>query len=175
LAIDLRVDRDPRRWSRSLLAAEEPNRSTGCQRPVYLTPFASLVPISQVILFSSGVGYFQREGEINGNSQVELALPAKDVNDLLKSLVLQDAGGGKVTSITYDNQDPIEKTLQSFALDLTYNPTFGELLNQARGEKIEVALQTPGSPAGSLTGSSWAWKAIRFRRPAMRATAPTQT
>jgi hypothetical protein len=110
------------------------------------------LPISQVILFSSGVGYFQREGEISGDSQVELALPAKDVNDLLKSLVLQDAGGGKVTSVTYDNQDPIEKTLQSFALDLTYNPTFGELLNQARGEKIEVTLQTPGSSAGSLTG-----------------------
>jgi len=110
------------------------------------------LPISQVILFSSGVGYFQREGEISGDSQVELALPAKDVNDLLKSLVLQDAGGGKVTSVTYDNQDPIEKTLQSFALDLTYNPTFGELLNQARGEKIEVTLQTPGSPGGSLIG-----------------------
>jgi len=110
------------------------------------------LPINQVILFNSGVGYFQREGEISGDSQVELALPAKDVNDLLKSLVLQDAGGGKVTSVTYDNQDPIEKTLQSFALDLTYNPTFGELLNQARGEKIEVTLQTPGSPAGSVIG-----------------------
>ena len=58
----------------------------------------SPLPIRQVVLFNSGVSYFQREGEISGDSQVELALPAKDVNDLLKSLVLQDAGGGKVTS-----------------------------------------------------------------------------
>jgi hypothetical protein len=117
------------------------------------TPPRSHLPMSQVILFNSGVGYFQREGEVSGNAQLDLAFPASDVNDLLKSLVLQDTGGGKVTSVTYDNQDPIERTLQSFALDLTYNPTFGQLLNQARGEKVEVAFQAvAGSPAGTLAG-----------------------
>src|SRR5439155_395829 len=111
------------------------------------------LPITQVILFNSGVGYFQREREISGNAQLELAFPVSDINDLLKSLVLQDTGGGKVSSVIYDNQDPIERTLQSFKLDLTYNPTFGQLLSQARGEKVEVAFQaTAGSPAGALTG-----------------------
>jgi hypothetical protein len=112
-----------------------------------------LLPIRQVILFNSGVGYFQREGEVNGKAQIELAFPAGDVNDLLKSLVLQDLEGGKISSITYDNQDPVEKTLQSFGLDLTYNPTFGQLLNQARGEKVEIVVQAAGgAPAGTLTG-----------------------
>src|SRR5206468_3325308 len=76
-----------------------------------------------------------------------------DVNDLLKSLVLQDTGGGKISSVIYDNQDPIERTLQSFKLDLTYNPSFGQLLSQARGEKVEVAFQAAaGIPSGTLTG-----------------------
>jgi hypothetical protein len=113
----------------------------------------SKLPINQVVLFNSGVGYFQREGEVNGNAELELAFPAGDINDLLKSLVLQDTGGGKVGSVVYDNQDPIERTLQSFTLDLTYNPTFGQLLSQARGEKAEVTLQSvSGGPSGALTG-----------------------
>jgi hypothetical protein len=117
---------------------------------------ATPLPIAQVILFSSGVGYFQREGEVDGHSRVDLTFPGTDVNDLLKSLVLQD-GGGKVSSVSYDSPDPIEKTLKSFALDLTYNPSFGQLLNQARGEKVEVTLQQgsttqPGTLSGTILG-----------------------
>src|SRR5262249_3148216 len=82
-------------------------------KEILAAPAPSRLPISQVILFKSGVGYFQREGEGNGNVQLNLAFLASDVNDLLKSLVLQDTSGGKVTSVTYDNQDPIERTLQS--------------------------------------------------------------
>jgi hypothetical protein len=111
------------------------------------------LPIAQVILFSSGVGYFQREGELEGNARVDLTFPGTDVNDLLKSLVLQDTNGGKVGTINYDSPDPIEKTLKSFALDLTYNPSLGQLLNQARGEKIEVTLQqSPSAQPGPLSG-----------------------
>jgi hypothetical protein len=111
------------------------------------------LPLAQVILFSSGVGYFQREGEIDGNARVDLAFPVSDVNDLLKSLVLQDSGKGKVTAISYDSLEPVDKTLRSFALDLTSNPTFGQILNQARGEKVELTLQVGGgAAAGSVTG-----------------------
>jgi hypothetical protein len=96
------------------------------------------LPIRQVVLFNTGVGYFQREGQVDGTSRVELTFPAYDMNDLLKSLVLQDNNGGKIASVNYDSYDPIEKTLRSFAIDLSSNPTFGQILNQARGEKIDV-------------------------------------
>jgi hypothetical protein len=116
-------------------------------------PAPPTLPITQVVLFSSGVGYFQREGQIVGNARVELSFPATDINDLLKSLVLQDASGGHVQLISYDSHDPLEKSLRSFALDLTYNPTFGQLLNQARGEKVEVVLApTREAAPGTLTG-----------------------
>src|SRR5207245_8668355 len=115
---------------------------------------AALLPLSHVVLFSSGVGYFQREGKVEGTARVDLTFPATDVNDLLKSLVLQDMGGGRVTAVNYDSQDPIERTLKTFALDLTANPSLGQLLNQARGEKVEVTLQSGAAgQAGTLSGA----------------------
>lgn len=122
--------------------------------PVPPQPPAASLPLSHVVLFSSGVGYFQRQGEIDGTARVDLTFPATDVNDLIKSLVLQDTGGGKVATINYDSQDPIERTLKTFALDLTANPSLGQLLNQARGEKVEVTLQqSTGGAGGTLTGT----------------------
>ncbi len=96
------------------------------------------MPIKQVVLFNSGVGYFQREGEVDGDTRLQLAFPTSDINDLLKSLVLQDAKG-RIGTVNYDSSDPIDKILRSFALDLAANPSFGQILNQARGEKIEIS------------------------------------
>src|SRR5262249_24478345 len=55
---------------------------------------------------------------------------------------------------SYDSSAPLERTLKSFAVDLTRNPGFGQILNQARGEKVEVALLAAGAgqPA-ALTGT----------------------
>jgi hypothetical protein len=115
------------------------------------------LPLSQVVLFSSGVGYFQREGEIEGNARVDLQFPIGDVNDLLKSLVLQDLGEGKIGAVSYDGPEPVDKMLRGFAIDLAGNPTVGELLNQARGEKVEVvllatAVNQPGTLSGVILG-----------------------
>jgi len=117
----------------------------------------SSLPVAQAILYSSGVGYFQREGTVEGNTRVDLTFPVQDVNDLLKSMVLQDLGGGLISAVSYDSQAPIEKTLQSFAVNLTGNPGFGAVLAQARGEKVEVTLQQgnaaqPGNVTGSIIG-----------------------
>jgi hypothetical protein len=136
-------------WRSSPGAPQPPDNGQASERRL-----GHRLPLSQIILFNSGVGYFQREGAIDGDARVDLQFPSGDVNDLLKSLVLQDLGHGKVTTISYDGQEPIERTLKTFSLDLTGNPTFGQLLNQARGEKIEVTLQTTnGSVSSTLTGT----------------------
>src|SRR5690242_6233814 len=112
------------------------------------------LPIGQVVLFSSGVGYFQREGTVEGNAHVDLSFPVTDINDLLKSMVLRDLDGGHISTVSYDSNAPIERTLKSFAINLTGNPSFGGILNQARGEKVEVVLQqTNANQPGTMTGT----------------------
>jgi hypothetical protein len=112
------------------------------------------LPVAQAVLFSSGVGFFQREGEIDGNQRIDLSFPVQDINDLLKSMVLQDLGHGHVSAVSYESRDPIDKTLRSFAINLTQNPGYGQILNQARGEKVEVSLQaTNNAQPGTLTGT----------------------
>lgn len=101
-------------------------------------PGAAELPIRQVVLFSSGVGYFQREGQVDGHSRIDLSFQMENINDLLKSLILEDRGGGQIATVTYDNRNPIDQTLKSFAIDLTRNPSMGDLLNQVRGEQVEV-------------------------------------
>ena len=115
---------------------------------------APQLPIGQVVLFSSGVGYFQREGTIDGDARVDLSFPTQDINDLIKSMVLRDLNGGHISAVSYDSNAPVEKTLQSFAVNLSSNPTFGQILNQARGEKVEVVLQQANAAQpGTLTGA----------------------
>ena len=55
--------------------------------------------------------------------------------------------------LRYDSQEPIEKTLKSFAIDLSANPSFGQILNQMRGEKVEVTLQTSNPALNGLPGT----------------------
>src|SRR5262245_39476247 len=99
-------------WTLASSSAQQADPNAQAGKP------QSALPIAQVILFNSGVGYIERQGEINGATKVELTFPTHDINDLLKSLVLQDTAGGKVEAISYDSQDPVDKILRSFALDL---------------------------------------------------------
>jgi hypothetical protein len=111
---------------------------------------SNTLPVKEIILYSSGTGFFQRAGEVEDKSVVELRFKADDINDLLKSMVVQDLGGGSVAAVTYDSRDPVTKTLRSFSVDLTDNPTMGQLLNQARGEKVTVSW--PNAVTGTIVG-----------------------
>ncbi|HYV37224.1 MAG TPA: DUF4139 domain-containing protein [Gemmataceae bacterium] len=111
------------------------------------------LPVTKIVLYSSGVGFFQREGAINGDARVELSFPVQDINDLLKSLVLQDLDGGSVRAIGYDSHDPIAKTLDSFAIRLGDNPSYANILNQARGEKVEITCAASTPQTGEITAS----------------------
>jgi hypothetical protein len=112
------------------------------------------LPIGMVVLYSSGVGFFQREGTVEGNTRVDLSFPVADINDLIKSMILRDLDGGRVAAVSYDSNAPIERTLRSYAVNLTGNPTFAQILSQARGEKVEVVLANAGAGAGgTLNGT----------------------
>src|SRR5215218_4972560 len=121
-----------------------------------LKPAVNL-PITRVVLLNSGVGYFSRSGEIEGDARVDLTFPETDINDLLKSMVLEDFGKGRIAAVSYDSREPIARTLASFAINLNGNPTFSGIVGQMRGERIEVAVSPtaanqPGKLAGTIVG-----------------------
>src|SRR4051794_10930877 len=121
-------------------------------KPADLKPAVSL-PISQVILFNSGVGHFTRSGEVEGDARVDLTFPEQDINDLIKSMTLRDLSPtGRVAAVTYDSHDPIDRTLASFAINLNNSPSLAQILTQARGEQVEVTLVNTANQPGSLIG-----------------------
>jgi hypothetical protein len=109
------------------------------------------VPVKQVVLFSSGVGYFEHEGVVHGDGSAELRFKSDQINDILKSLILQDMDGGKISTVTYPSQDPIDKILKSFQVDITSNPPLSALLNQLRGAKVTLA-SNGASIEGTILG-----------------------
>ena len=110
----------------------------------------SNLPLKRVVLFSSGVGFFEHAGQVNDDAKVEMKFKTADINDLLKSMVVQDLDGGQVSTVTYGSKDPITKTLKGFSIDLTTNPTLAQLLQQLRGERVVV--EAPNELSGVILG-----------------------
>lgn len=118
--------------------------------PALLTA-ADAVPVTKVVLYSSGVGYYEHAGHVEGAAENELRFKTEQINDVLKSLVLQDLDGGRVGTVVYPSQAPLERTLKSFQVDITGNPGLAQLLNQLRGAKVQILAQTE-TIAGTVLG-----------------------
>ncbi len=104
------------------------------------------VPLKRVMIFSSGVAFYERAGHVDGTATMELPFKTAQINDILKSLVLQDMGGGKIRPVVYAPKDPIEKTLRSFGIDLTQDRTLGEFLGDLRGTPVEITVRGDSKP-----------------------------
>jgi hypothetical protein len=125
----------------SLVLAAAASGATGqSQTEAAPTPVAAQapLPVTKVVLFTSGVGYFQRDGEVEGNAELNLYFRVADINDLLKSMVLRDFSGGQITGVNYASRDPLTRGLRSFAIDLSGDPGLAGILAQVRGEAVEV-------------------------------------
>ena len=108
------------------------------------------LPLTKIVLYTSGVGFFQHEGDVDGQQQIAWRFQVDDINDLLKSFVAQDFDGGQVSAVTYESREPIAEALKSYAIDLTGSPGMGELLQQLRGQEIEAA--APNTVRGTILG-----------------------
>jgi len=109
----------------------------------------SPLPIKQVTVFTSGVSYIERDGSVSGDATVPLTFRTAQINDLLKSLTLIDAQG-QVQPVVYGARDPISRTLQSFAIDVTAPHSRAELLNQLRGSSVSVTLASKAVETGQI-------------------------
>lgn len=104
--------------------------------------------ITRAVLFSSGVGYFEHTGQVEGDATLSLMFKTDQINDVLKSMVLMDFDGGSVSRVTYPSNAPVDRALSSFGVDISGDPSLPQLLKQLRGAKVEV--MAPEKIAGSI-------------------------
>ncbi len=102
------------------------------------TALAADIPIREIILYKSGVGYFERAGTLSPGESARLDFKATDMNDVLKSLTLQDRNGGKVTGLRYDSSETLEQKLADFPFTILSQGPLSSFLGQMRGARVEL-------------------------------------
>ncbi len=90
--------------------------------------------------YSSGVGYIEHSGTVNGTVAAALQFETAQINDVLKSLIVYDNSGGTVRTVTYPANDPVSRTLRSFEVNLFADPPLADILRQIRGTRVTVSL-----------------------------------
>src|SRR3984957_4250889 len=109
----------------------------------FLSPvMAADIPIREVILYKSGVGYFDRGGTLRPGESARLDFRAADMNDVLKSLTISSQNGAKVTGLRYDSSQPLEQKLTDFPFKINGQASLALFLDQMKGAKVELKYGT---------------------------------
>jgi hypothetical protein len=99
---------------------------------------AARLPVTRVILYKNGVGYFEHAGRLRGSQEVNVDFTTAQLNDVLKSLTVLDLGKGRITGVSYNSNAPLERRLGSLHLAVGENPTTAQFLDALRGARLEV-------------------------------------
>jgi hypothetical protein len=108
------------------------------------------LPVMRVVLYKHGVGYFERQGSVEGDETLSLTFKQAEVSDVLKSLTVLDLDGGHIASVSYDSTKPPEQLLDEVALSIPDEGSLVGLLPQIKGARL--AVQPPGSGEGPVEG-----------------------
>ncbi len=139
----------------ALAFAQQPVRRGGTAAPrpatksgTNSTPAAAQkLPLRKVVLYKSGIGYFEHAGYVHGNEDVEIDLTSSQLDDVLKSLTALDLNGGRIIGASYNSQEPAGHQLEALPVNVADKASLSELLQELRGARIEVR-----TSAGAFTG-----------------------
>ncbi|SPE35369.1 conserved exported hypothetical protein [Candidatus Sulfopaludibacter sp. SbA3] len=96
------------------------------------------LPVTQVTLYKHGVGFFERMGTLGPGEAARLDFTAAEMNDVLKSLTIEERGGGKITGLRYDSMDPLSHTLSEFPFQIGKAEPLSGMLDQLKGARLEL-------------------------------------
>ena len=96
------------------------------------------LPVTRVILYKNGVGYFEHAGKVRDSQEVNIDFTTAQLNDVLKSLTVLDLGKGRITGVSYNSIAPLERRLGSLRLPVGESPTTAGFLAALRGSRLEV-------------------------------------
>jgi hypothetical protein len=104
-----------------------------------LPTFASAqdLVLKRVMLSSGGLGYFEYEAAVDGESRLKLTVSLDQVDDVLKSLVVYD-DKGNVGGLSLPGREPLQQLFKDLPFDQAALETPAALLNALKGAEISV-------------------------------------
>jgi hypothetical protein len=111
------------------------------------TPVGDSLPVKRVVLYKSGVGYFEHLGSVRESQDVTIPFTSGQLNDVLKSLTVLDLNGGRITGVEYGSAAPVDRQLGDLRLPVGEKASLTEFLSALRGARLGVR-----SGASIITG-----------------------
>lgn len=121
---------------------------------------APALPVRRVILYKTGVGYFEHLGNVRNRQDITIRFTSAQLNDVLKSLTVLDLGKGQITGISYNSVAPLEQRLggPAPAARPEHDPAAG-----AWGARVEVTAGAPATFNQRTSSDTWDTRASAFR------------
>ncbi|MEZ6095982.1 MAG: hypothetical protein R3C03_17460 [Pirellulaceae bacterium] len=94
------------------------------------------LPVRKILLYSSGVAQVFHAGTVSGNVECEMRFGGHDVDDVLKSLVIDDPDGTR-QGVEYQAAPSANRVA---AQELETPLTFAQYLQKYRGETVQFAV-----------------------------------
>ncbi|MEW6131355.1 MAG: hypothetical protein AB1757_30280 [Acidobacteriota bacterium] len=120
-------------------------------------PAKPALPIRRVILYSNGVAYFERRGQVNGHAEINLPFKQSQVDDVLKSMVVLDLNKGRIGAVSYNSSAPSSARLAEipFAMDAGTNNAsetggLAGVLQQLQGARVAITSSTNQTAIGAI-------------------------
>ncbi|MBF9016345.1 MULTISPECIES: hypothetical protein [unclassified Oceanispirochaeta] len=123
----------------ALSAGEGSSESISADRPVSSQQIKSDMPVKAVTLYSAGLAQIVQETEVTGNEVLLFPVEHKDVNDILKSLRVEDLDGGRVDSVNFASENPLNAVLSDMRVNPSGSPGIRQFLSGTQGEQVTVA------------------------------------
>ena len=122
------------------------------------SPHADLpqsLPIRRVILYSNGVAYIERRGQVSGHAEISLSFKQSQVDDVLKSMIVLDLGKGRIGAVSYNSSGPSSARMAEIPFSIApgtqsnYSGGLAKVLSQLQGTHV-VVTTTARTAAGSI-------------------------
>jgi len=106
------------------------------------------LPIKNITLYRSGVGFFERRALVENDAALQMQFKTEQINDILKSMIILDLDGGMIGTVSYGSKEPLERRLQSFGIDISDDPSLTGVVERLRGAPVKIA-----TPDATITGT----------------------
>lgn len=99
------------------------------------------LPVKSVTLYTAGLAWMVHETTVTDNEVIYFPVEQNDINDILKSLIVEDFGGGTIDTINFDSENPLAIALSDLRVNPSGSPALVDFLLRTQGELVSVSTE----------------------------------